>query len=137
MSQDQDHRAKLAKLADALMQDIIAAPDEDILAEVDRAGIERARALLIEVKADMSRRQLAKAKTEIGTWRSATSRDSSESDGASVREQFEKLRRGDPQFNRKITLAARNGMPPTDNDMQGLVEDWADLRRLDDEEGPE
>jgi hypothetical protein len=25
-------------------------------------------------------------------------------------------------------------MPPTDNDMQGLVEDWADLRRLEDEE---
>jgi hypothetical protein len=137
MSQDQDHRAKLARLADALMQDIIAAPDEDILAEVDRGAIERARALLIEVRADMLRQQLAKAKTEFSTWSSATSHESSKSDGAYVREQFDKLRRGDSQFNRKITLAARNGTPPTDNDMQGLVEDWADLQRLDDEDGPE
>ena len=48
MSQDHDAQAKLAKLADALMQDIIATPDAEIVAEVGKEGIERARALFAE-----------------------------------------------------------------------------------------
>ena len=41
MSQDDNHRAKLVRLADALIQDIIASSDGDILAEIDVVNIRR------------------------------------------------------------------------------------------------
>lgn len=50
MSGNDNQRAKLARLADALMEDILATSDADIVAEVDFASIERARALLIEAR---------------------------------------------------------------------------------------
>jgi hypothetical protein len=33
-----------------------------------------------------------------------------------------------------MMIAARHGKAPTDNDKEGLVEDWADLQALDDED---
>ena len=133
MSQDENHRAKLMRLADALMQDIIASSDADILAEIDVADIERARAILIEVKTCVAKQSLDAAKTQLDAWRSAQSRAASPLVLTDARERFDKIRRADPDFNRKILLAARNGSAPTDSDKEGLVEDLADLQRLEDE----
>lgn len=134
MSQDDTHRAKLARLADALMEDIIATPDADILAEVDRASIERARTILVEVKANLSRKLLGEARAQLEAWRSAQSRDRRLLDRTTARDRFEKILRADPALHQKMTIAARNGRAPTDNDKEGLSEDWADLQRLDDED---
>ena len=131
MSQDHDNRAKLARLADALMQDILATPDADIIAEIDQRDIERARAILLEVKATLSKRLLSKAKAEHEAWSTEHARNTVPFDRAAARVRFEQVRRGDPEFNRKMTLAARNGRAPTDQDVEGLVDDWADLQRLD------
>jgi hypothetical protein len=51
MSQDENHRAKLTRLADALMEDIIASSDADIIADVDASDIERARTILEDARA--------------------------------------------------------------------------------------
>jgi hypothetical protein len=134
MSQDDSNRAKLARLADALVKDIMATSDADIIAEVDRASIERARTILIEVKANLSRRQLADAKAQLEAWRTAQSRDRHSLDRATARDRFEKIRRADPAFNQKMSMAARNGREPTDSDKEGLIEDWADLQRLDEQD---
>ena len=132
MSQDRDDRTKLARLADAFMQDILSAPDADVIAEVGREGIERAGTIFIEVKMNLSKQLLAKAKAEHEAWRSsAPTRHVIAFNSASARDQFESIRRGDPDFNQKITLAARNGKAPSDADVDGIVEDWADLQRLD------
>jgi hypothetical protein len=133
MSQNHDDRAKLARLADALMQDILATPEADILAEVDDEGIERARTILIEVKMNLSRQLLTKAKAKHEAWRSTQSRSAIPPDRSATRDRFEKIRRGDPEFNQKVTLAARNGKAPTDADVDGLIDDWADLQGLDGE----
>ena len=133
MNQDENHRAKLMRLADALMQDIIASSDADILAEIDVADIEQARTILIEVKRHLSKQSLNTAKTQLGAWRSAQSRTAGPLVLSDARERFDKIQRADPDFNQKMLLAARNGRAPTDNDKEGIVEDLADLQRLEDE----
>jgi hypothetical protein len=135
MSQDENHRAKLLRLADALMQDIIASSDADILAEIDVADIKQARAIFIEAKAHVSKRSLITAKIGIDEWRSARSHSSRPPLALNdARQCFDKIRRADPNFNQKVLLAARNGSAPTDTDKEGLVEDLADLQRLEDED---
>jgi hypothetical protein len=137
MSRDHDDRAKLALLADALMQDILATSDADIIAEVDQQSIARARTIIIEVKANLSRRLLSKAKAEHEAWTMAQSHNTVPFDRETARTRFEKIRRGDPEFNRKFTLAARNGKAPTDKDVEGLIDDWSDLQRLDGKDNSE
>jgi hypothetical protein len=134
MSGDDNHRAKLARLADAFMQDVIATSDADIIAEVDRASIERARILLIEAKTNFARRTLADAKAQLDAWRVARLHGRPSVDETAVRDRFEKFRRADSGFDQKMTIAARHGKAPTDSDKEGLIEDWADLQALDDED---
>jgi frataxin-like iron-binding protein CyaY len=134
MSQDHTVREKLVRLADAIMQDILETPDADIIAEVDAADIERARTILIEVKMNVSKQLLSKAKAQHEVWSTSHAQTVILFDGATARSHFEKIRRGDPEFNQKITLAARNGKAPSDNDIEGFAEDWDDLQRLDGEE---
>lgn len=136
MSRDHDARAKLAKLADALMQDIMATSDAEITAEVGKDGIERARALFGEVKQEMSRQRLLKAQAELKSWRAAQSKQSISFDRTEARRRFSKIRAGDTEFDRKMTIAARNGEAPTDADIDGLIDDWADLHRLDGQDEP-
>lgn len=137
MSQDDTNRTKLARLADALVEDIMATSDADILAEVEKCSIDRARAILVEVKAGLSRKLLADARTQLGAWRRAQPVGGHTIDRATARDRFEKIRRLDTAFNQKMTLAARNGREPTDNDKEGLIEDLEDLRRLDEQDTSE
>jgi hypothetical protein len=74
------------------------------------------------------------AKTQLDAWRSARSRAAGPPALTDARERFDKIRRADPDFNQKMLLAARKGRAPTDNDKEGLAEDLADLRHLDDED---
>jgi hypothetical protein len=134
MSGEDDNRAKLALLADAIIEDVIATSDVDILAEIDSASIEQARIILIEVKTHHSRRLLTTAKAQLNAYRAALPLGAPPADRATVLDRFEKLRRADSGFNQKITLAARNGKAPTDNDKDGLIEDWADLQKLDEQD---
>ena len=136
MSRDHDARAKLAKLADALMHDIIATPDAEIVAEVGTEGIERARALFAKAKQEVSRQQLLRARAELNGWRSTRTIVSTSFDRTAARARFDKIRSGDTHFDRKMTIAARNGEAPTDPDIDGLINDWADLQRLDGKDKP-
>jgi hypothetical protein len=134
MSQSETARKKLARLADAIMRDLLETPDADIVAEVDGADIERARAIIVEVKMNVSRQSLGNAKAQHEAWKTSRAKTVVPLDRATARDRFEKIRRGDPEFNQKITLAARNGKAPTDADIEGIADDWADLQRLDGEE---
>ena len=59
--------------------------------------------------------------------------DGTSFDRAATHEEFERLKNKDAAFDRKIMLAARNGSAPTRRDEEGLVDDLADLNRLEDE----
>jgi hypothetical protein len=134
MSQDENHRAKLTRLADALMEDIIASSDADIIADVDASDIERARTILEDARARVSKQLLGAAKAELDAWRSNQLRAAPLFDRTDARERFEKIRRSDAGFDQKMLLAARNGQAPTDSDKEGLAEDLADLQRWEDED---
>ena|SRR6476620_1539673 len=133
MSQDGKAREKLGLLADVIMQDILETSDVDIIAEVDREEIDRARAILIEVKMNISKQLLTTAKAQHEAWSVTRLRTVIPLDDSTSRDRFDKIRRGDPEFNQKITLAARNGKAPSKTDVDGIAEDWADLQRLDGE----
>jgi DNA-directed RNA polymerase specialized sigma24 family protein len=112
-------------------------PDADIIAEIGQSGIERARTILMEVKASTSRHALARARAQLETWRAAQSYGRHSLDRTAARDLFGKLRNADPAFNQKLMMAARNSSAPTDRDKDGLIEDWADLQRLDKQDTPE
>ncbi len=134
MSDNHSARGKLTRLADALLEDIIAMPAEDIVAETDKKDIERARAIFGVAKQELSKRILIEAQTDYEAWKAARSKEVTSLDPAAAKVLFEKLRAGDTEFNHKIMLAARNGEDPSDADVAGLADDYSDLQRLDKED---
>ncbi len=127
-----EHRIKLALLAEAFEREVIATSDEEIIAEVGHDEIRRARSLLAAVKANVSRKLLTAARAEYEAWRS-TQTSKPPFDRTATHEEFEGLKNKDAAFDRKMMLAARNGSAPTQRDEEGLVDDLADLKRLEDE----
>lgn len=127
MSDNDKARTKLERLSDALMHDILATPDTEIILEVGQDEIDRARALFGKVK-------MEKANAELDAWKEAHSKDVVPFDRATARKKFETIRKGDTQFDRKLTIAARNGEAPTDGDIDGLSDDLIDLEKLDGED---
>jgi hypothetical protein len=126
-----EHQTKLARLAEAFEREIIFAPDEEIVAEIGLDEIRRARSLLAAVKADVARKLLTNARAEYEAWESQQGKRSS-SDRTATHQEFESLKRKDTGFDKKMMLAARNGRAPTERDEEGLVDDFEDLKRLED-----
>jgi RNA binding exosome subunit len=127
MSNNDKASTKLERLSDALMNDILTTPDAEIILETGQDEIDRARVLFGKVK-------MEKAKAELDAWKEAHSKDVIPFDRATARMKFETIRKGDTQFDRKITIAARNGEAPTDGDIDGLSDDLIDLEKLDGED---
>jgi hypothetical protein len=127
-----EHQTKLARLAQAFEREIIAAPDEEIVAEIGLDEIRRARSLLAAVKAGVARKLLTNARAEYEAWRSGQG-TRAPSNRTATHQEFESLKRKDAGFDKKIMLAARNGRAPTERDEEGLVDDFEDLKRLEDE----
>ena len=124
MSDNDKAKIKLERLADALMLDILATPDAEIILETGQEAIDHARAMFGKAK-------MEKAKADLESWREAHSKDVVPFDRATARKRFETIRKGDAQFDRKLTMAARNGEAPTDADIDGLSDDLIDLEQLD------
>ena len=131
-----EHRNKAARLAEAFEREVLATPDDEIIAEVGHDAISRARSLLAAVKADISRKLLTAARAEYDAWRSAQETRPLV-DRTVAHQQFESLKNKDAAFDRKMMLAARNGSAPTQRDEEGLVDDLADLKRLEDKDKSE
>jgi hypothetical protein len=127
-----EHQTRLARLAEAFEREIIATTDEEIVAEIGLDEIRRARSLLAAVKARVARKLLTDARAEYEAWRSEQGKRPS-SNRTATHQEFESLKRKDPGFDKKMMLAARNGRAPTKRDEEGLVDDFEDLKRLEDE----
>jgi hypothetical protein len=124
MSGNDKARIKLERLADALIEDIMATPDAEIILETGQEAIDKARAIFGKAK-------MEKARADLESWKEARSKDVVPFDRATARKRFETIRKGDTQFDRKLTMAARNGEAPTDGDIDGLSDDLIDLEQLD------
>jgi hypothetical protein len=125
---------KFENLCDAIIEDILSTPDDQIVAETSTEEIERVRAAFARAEQEAGARVLASAKSQSEIWRANARRvvPASERIGHKVR--FDKFRTGDKEFEKKATLAARKGEKPTDRDLDGLADDYAELRRLEEDE---
>jgi hypothetical protein len=131
MSGGDTDRDKLVKLADAIVDDILATSDAEIIAEVDATYVSQAEAILVEAKMAVSRKLLTRAKSDLAAWQSEQGSRVRTFDRKAVEDRFDKIRSADPALDKKMMMAARNGEPLTDNDKNGLMEDLADLERLE------
>jgi hypothetical protein len=108
--------------------------DDDVLAEVGDERIARVQKIITDVASNVSKQALLKAKAEREAW---TASQPTSLPGSAARSQFDQLRRNDRELDQRMTLAARKGEAPSDGDIDGLMSDWEDLKRLDGREKPE
>jgi hypothetical protein len=130
MENKRANQQKLWRLADALIDDVFAASDDEILAELDECG--GVDVLRAEIAGD-----IAAAKSRLGRAKLAAARKAvaAERRGRTPRQRLsphQSRRRlsqalaGSPASSR-LTLAARRGQGVPDEDLDGLVEDATDL----------
>lgn len=130
---------ELCRLAEALADDVLATPDEEILLQLEEDGTAAVIAATGQadvgaVKAKLGRRRLLAAKQAVATER----RSSQPHHRLNVPDARRRLaaaiaRTGDS--NQRFTLAARAGENVPDDDVEGLVQDAEDLGiNLDDTE---
>ncbi len=132
-------RAALDHLANALVDDILNTPDEDILAEVveDNGApekiAEKMRALFERTIQEEGKAKLAAAKKAV-----AEGRRRGEAvvniDPAEGRRRYEAMISNDPDLSKKLTMAARKGEGQSERDIESAIEDLAELGALDDKE---
>jgi hypothetical protein len=130
---DKDEDA-LARLSQALAEDILAASDESILGEVkddggDPAAIAAATRALFEQAAVASNKALlADAKAAVAADR-RPSAGVVQLDAAAARRRLARLLAQNPDTAQKLTMAARKGKPGdfSDDEVFGLLEDFEDL----------
>jgi hypothetical protein len=125
-----DHTA-LIRLADAFVKDVLNESDEDILAEAceDHAdpatAAAQTRGLFEKAMAMAGKGRLAAAKAALA--KRPLSPTVARLDPAEARRRLDRILAHDPDTARKLTLAARNGQGLSDDDVQGMLDDLAEL----------
>lgn len=128
---DNKKREALGRLADALVDDILAATDEEILAEVaeENGGLAKAiedtRTLFDNSVANAKKARLGAAQAGLAASRSAPVAWNLV-DMASARKQLRRALAACSPDDR-VTLAARNESELTDLDVLGMLQDLAEL----------
>lgn len=124
-------RAALGRLADALVEDILNASDEEMLAEArhDHADPD---AVVAAMRVQFEKAVLAAGKARLDAARAAVAglRPAgavTRLDPAEARQRLERAMTQDPETARKLTLAARKGEGLSDSDVTGMLEDLAEL----------
>jgi hypothetical protein len=134
-------RTELDHIEDALVEAILNTTDEDLRAEIKAVGDEPGQLItavdlaLTRAQSECARVALQTARTELAAWRSNDKTRTLDRDSARVR--FEKMRSGDPALAAKMMMAARKGEGLSDRDLDGLLDDIAELERFEREEGEE
>ncbi len=132
MTDPKSDRAALARLADALVEDIFNASDQDILAEMQEDGEDPAavaaefQKIFEKAKANVAKRRLAAAKAGAAASRRRTA-DVVRLDPAEARRTLERALARDPETASKLTLAARKVEALSDEDVRGMLEDLDEL----------
>lgn len=133
-------RDALDRLADALADDILNVPDEDILAEADEDYGDSAklaaetRALFERAKLEAGKARLAAAKKAVTAARRQEGAVVS-IDPAEGRRRYNEIVARDSTLSAKLTMAARKGEGESERDIESAIEDLAELGGLDDDSG--
>lgn len=127
-----DARDALRRLADALAEDVLSAPDSEILEEAAEIHGDPAK-----LAADMLK-LFEQTMSEQGKERLAAAREAVAADRrrpaavirlspAEARRRLQQLIAADPETARKLTVAARKGEGLSDDDVQSMLEDFEEL----------
>ena len=127
-------RDALDRLADALVEDILDASDQAILAEAGEDD-DDPRAIAAGARALFERAKSMRAKARLADARAAVAADKRRStviaslDPVTARRLLERIvANDDPETARKLTLAARKeGEGLSDDDVRGMLEDLEEL----------
>jgi hypothetical protein len=127
-------RDALNRLKAALIDDILAASDESILAEAKQDGLD-SRAVAAGVRALFEQTVAAGNKAALTAAKAAVAADRRRSatvlplDPAAGRRRLARLLEENPDTARTLTIAARKGTSGefSDDEVQGLLEDFEDL----------
>ncbi len=125
-------RNALDRLADALVDDILNASDEEVLAEAEEDGIDPARPTgrLSEVF-ERAATEAGKAKLAAARRDAANARRSGARvvriEPADARCRYDAMIAQDPKLTEKLTVAARKGEGQSERDIDSAIEDLAEL----------
>lgn len=140
MSGNESDRTAVLRLADAFVEDMLNASDEDIFAEAREdhadpaAAAAHARMLFERAVTHVGKSKLAAAKAALA--RRPLSAIVTRLDPMEARRRLANVLTRDPDTARKLTLAARKGQGLSDNDVQGMLEDLAELGISPDDDLP-
>jgi hypothetical protein len=129
---EKEARDALRRLADALAEDILNAPDQQVLE--DAAEIygdpnqlaQNMRALFERTVAEQGKARLAAARAAIDAERNPPAA-ARRLDPAAARRRLKRALAADPATARKLTLAARKGQGLSDEDVRSMLEDLEEL----------
>lgn len=134
---------ELGNIEDALVDAILNATGAELREELKAAGVDPDQCIadtdsaIARACAASARHALDAARSELAAWRSKTERRPG-LDREAARERFELMRSGDSELASKMMIAARKGAGgPSDRDLEGVLDDLAELERLEREDAEE
>jgi len=127
MSDEKKVLYQIRKFADAITENIINTPDDEILGEVkeDHGDHEYEanimRDIIGKAKMQVNKDKFAKAKHNLKAFKASQKTDSTDND---LSQGFDEKDFDD------LTMAARDGKNISEKDMDGVREDWEDLKKM-------
>ena len=133
----------LDRLTDLMVEDILSAPDADMLSELresnedPKAAADRVRSIIGQARNVIARRRLEAAKAAVDASKRHQANNATATDPAAARQLLNRLAANDPDVRQKITLAARNEDELSDRDVVGILDDLRELGVIsEDDEAP-
>ena len=135
-------REELDRIRDALVETILDADGAELREEIAAAGgdpdglVAETEAVIASARAGLARRRLESARAELKAWRARSGpAEAAEREEAQAR--LQRLLSGPGSNADGMSMAARKGKELSESDLEGLLEDLAELARLEQEDGKE
>jgi len=127
-----DDKEKLERLQDVVIEEFLAMSPEEVMGFTTPEDLESIKSNLADAIAAAGRARLARA-------RAAAEKDARRPrlvGAAGGADALRQARGSDADFDRKLTLAARNGSASYEADQSGIEEDLDELRRWEEDGDP-
>jgi hypothetical protein len=127
---------ELERIEDALVESLLDAAGEDVRKEIAASSgdpdavVASVDAAITSARTESAQARLERVRAELSAWRSKSG-PASILERKAARERFERLRSGNFDPDSKMMMAARKGEGLSDSDLDGVIEDMAELERLE------
>lgn len=127
---------ELERIEDALVESILDTAGEALQRELSEVGAEpdaliaMVESAIAAARSKYARNRLEMARREYEVWR-ASGEKVAGPEREAARSRLERLRTGDRSLDSKIMMAARKGERLSESDLEALIQDMAELERLE------